>query len=92
MFCVGYDISPECIFYNQHKVLYNIFSPDPAGPCVADKQVSHQHHEINTLYSVLLHFIQDSVMFLAMDVVIWAKWTFSRMLLEFFKLILEAFH
>ena len=77
MFCVGYDISPECIFHKQHKTLYNIFSPDPAGSCVDDKQISHQHHEINTLYRVLLHFIQDSVIsFLAMDVVIWAKWTF----------------
>ena len=31
----------ECIFYNQHKTLYNLFSPDLAVFCVADKQVSH---------------------------------------------------
>ena len=29
----------ECIFHNQHKALYNLFSPGPAVSCVADKQV-----------------------------------------------------
>ena len=39
MFCVGYGIlggsgAPECIFHNEHKTLYNLFSPDPAVSCV----------------------------------------------------------
>ena len=35
MFCVGYGIyTTECIFHNQHKTLYNLFSPDPAVSCV----------------------------------------------------------
>ena len=43
--------APECIFQNQHKTWYNIFSPDPAVFCVADKQVSHR--EIYILFSIL---------------------------------------
>ena len=31
--------APECMFHNQPKTLYNIFSPDSAVSCVADKQV-----------------------------------------------------
>ena len=44
--CVGYGIytrepNPRVyIFHNQHKTLYNIFSPDPTVSFVADKQVS----------------------------------------------------
>ena len=29
----------ELLFHNQHKTLYNLFSPGPAVSCVADKQV-----------------------------------------------------
>ena len=47
--------APECIFHKQHKTLYNVYSPDPAVSCVADKQVSNR--EIYTLCSILLHFI-----------------------------------
>ena len=52
MFRVCYGIytrerSSRFIFHNQHKTLYNLFSPDPAVSNVADKQVSHR--EIFTL-------------------------------------------
>ena len=47
--------TPECIFHKQHKTLYNLFRPDPAVSCVADKQVSNR--EKYTLCSILLHFI-----------------------------------
>ena len=56
MFCVGYEIyKREHIFHNHNKTLYNLFSPDPAVSCVADKQVSHR--EKYTLCSILLHFV-----------------------------------
>ena len=60
MFCVGYGTirgirAPECIFRNQHKTLYNLFSTDPDVSCVCDKLVSHP--EIYTLSSILLYFI-----------------------------------
>ena len=45
MFCVGYEIytrEQSSRVYKQHKILYNLFSPDPAVSCVADKQVSHR--------------------------------------------------
>ena len=45
----------ECIFHNQHKTLYNLFSPDPAVSYVADTQASH--HEMYILCSILLRFI-----------------------------------
>ena len=65
--------APECIFHNQHKTLYNLFSPDPAVSFVCDKLVTH--HEIYTLCSILLHFFKESVIsFLAMDVFTWDKW------------------
>ena len=44
----------EYIFHNQHKTLYNLFSPDPAVSCLCDKQITHR--EIYTLCSILLHF------------------------------------
>ena len=47
--------APECIFHKQHKTLYNLFSPDPAVSCVADRQVSNR--EIYTLCSILQHLI-----------------------------------
>ena len=45
--------APECIFHNQHKTLYNLFSPDPAVSCVCDKLVTYP--EMYTLCSILLH-------------------------------------
>ena len=63
----------ECIFQNQYKTLYNLFSPDPAVFCVSNKQVSYR--EIHTLYSILLYFIYDSVIsFFAMDAFTLDKW------------------
>ena len=47
--------APECIFHNQHKTLYNLFSPDPVVSCVGDKLVSYR--EIYTFCNILLHFI-----------------------------------
>ena len=65
--------APECIFHKQHKTLYNVFSPDPAVSCVADKQVSNR--EIYILCSILLHFIEEFVIScLAMDAFTWDKW------------------
>ena len=49
--------APECIFHNEHKTLYNQFSPDPAVSCVADTQASHR--EIYILCGILLHFIRS---------------------------------
>ena len=46
--------APECIFHNKHKTLYNLFSPDPAVSCVADKVL---HREIYMLCSSFLHFM-----------------------------------
>ena len=46
--------APECIFQNLNKTLYNLFSPDQAVSCVADKQVSH--HEIYTLRNLFSAF------------------------------------
>ena len=34
--------APECILHNEHKTLYNLFSPDPGVSCVADTQASHR--------------------------------------------------
>ena len=36
--------APECIFHNQLKTLYNLYSPGPCQSvfCFADKQVSHR--------------------------------------------------
>ena len=31
-----------CIFHDKHKTFYNLFSPDAADSCVADKQVSYR--------------------------------------------------
>ena len=50
----GYT-APSYIFHNQHKTLYNLFSPDPAVSSVADNQVSR--HEKYTICSILLRFI-----------------------------------
>ena len=80
MFCVGYGIytgerssTPACIFHNEHKTLYNLFSLDPAVSCVGGTQASHR--EIYRLCSNLLHFIQEYVIsFLAMDTFRWDKW------------------
>ena len=45
MVCACYGIytrsGPKCIFHYQLKILYNLFSPDPAVYCVGDKPVSH---------------------------------------------------
>ena len=51
--------APECIFYKQYKTGYTLFSPDSAVSCVADMLVSDL--EIYILCSVLLHFIEESV-------------------------------
>ena len=65
--------APECIFHNEHKTLYNLFSPDPAVSCVADTQASYR--EIYVLCSILLHFIWEYVIsFLAMNAFRWDKW------------------
>ena len=62
--------APECIFHNQHKTLYNLFSPDPAVSYVRDKLVTHR--EIFTLCSILLHFFQESLIyFLDLDAFTW---------------------
>ena len=34
--CIRGSGVPDWIFHNQHKTLYNLFSPDPAVSCVAD--------------------------------------------------------
>ena len=40
--CYGIYSAPDCIFHNQHKTLYNLFSPDPADSCVVDKLAGHR--------------------------------------------------
>ena len=62
MFCAGYGIytrkrSSLVYISYKHKTLYNLFSPDPAVSCVADKQVSPR--EVYILYSTLLHFFRS---------------------------------
>ena len=70
---IGGSGAPKCVFHNKHKTLYNLFCPDPAVSCVADKSVSH--HEIYTFSSTLLHFIKASfISSLAMDAFRWDKW------------------
>ena len=67
--------APKCIFHNEHKTLYNLFSPDPAVSCVAYTQASHR--EIYILCNTLLHFIKEYVIsFLAMDAFRWDKWIY----------------
>ena len=61
------------LIHNQHKTLYNLFSPDPAVSCVADTHASHR--EIYILCSVLLHFIKEYVI-LAMDAFRRDKWIY----------------
>ena len=74
----------ECIFHNQHKTLYDLFSHDPAVSCVADKKVSNR--EIYTLCSILLHFVSEFVIScLAMDAFTWDKLILLAVfLLDFF--------
>ena len=47
------------ILHNEHKLLYNLFSSDPAVSCVADTLASHR--EIYIFGSILLHFILEYV-------------------------------
>ena len=69
----------ECIFHNQHKTLYNIFSPGQAVSCVVDKQVSYR--EIYTLCSILLISFRSRSVVLAMDAFTWDNWILSESLL-----------
>ena len=55
MFCVGNEICDGAELPSVYFITNNLYSPDPAVSCVADKQVSHL--EINTFCSTLLHFI-----------------------------------
>ena len=81
--------APECIFHNQHKTLYSLFSPDLALSCVCDKLVTHC--KINTLCSTLSHLIKGSVIsFLAIYAFTWDKCILlTAFLLDFFQNYLE---
>ena len=54
--------APKCIAHNEHKTVYNLFSPDPAVSCVADTQALDR--EIYILCNILLHFIKNRMSFL----------------------------
>ena len=41
--------APECIFHNEHKTLYNLFSPDPAVPVL----LTHRPHIVKYTFYVV---------------------------------------
>ena len=54
--------APSVYFITNNKTLYNLFVPDPAASCVADKQISHR--EIYTLCSISAFHLRDCRFFL----------------------------
>ena len=58
--------APKCIFHNQYKIWYNLFSPYPAVSCVSDTPVLDL--EIYILCRISLHSSEESLIsLLAMD-------------------------